>query len=375
MRKTKVVLCVAPHCAIRRRHRPGCQHAECSPPCQDACCWGCLPRTAAEGVFLCGPCTRRIGEDARRCAEMHVALDDRIIPAGIGSGSSGGGGGGGSSSPAVPDDDVLDARGRISAVLVAIARIIVHMRGVSGPVDQRSAPELTPHPDKGTSWSDPASLTVHRNGDPRVTAEFIAGHATWIAARQHGAASVCRELRTLATDWQLRALAYPAGSVRLYVGDCPMEVEEIDGSVGICGARLYQYPDRPLITCVGCRREETIEQWRRWLVGETDTVGDALAIASHLALMWMRPVDAGAVKKWAQRGRITPITVVVGEDEPADLVETVTVEVDGKPVEQTVRRRVVRDERNRTQYQIGDAVEHATKLWGPPAPVSTRAAQ
>jgi hypothetical protein len=115
-------------------------------------------------------------------------------------------------------------------------------------------------------------------------------------------------------------------------------------SEALCGARLYQYPNEPLITCTGCGLSDTIEQWRRWMVGDLQGQVDVYAVAAHLAVTWMRPVDPAAVKKWSQRGHINPVTE----------------EADGE-------RRVVRDGRNRTLYALAEAVDYATSLWGPPA--------
>jgi hypothetical protein len=389
---TKVVLCAAAHCARRGKHRPGCQHAECSKACEDGQCWGCLPRVAADGLHLCEVDIRRIAEDAVRCAELHVALDERIIPSSAGlrdnGGGGGGGGGGADEGPPVPDDAVLDARGRIMAVLLAIVRIITKERGITGPADQPSAPDLAGRADKpdttyhatrtrkvdGVSFVEdevrtrkvePAGLVAHRAGDPRHLAEFIGVHARWLAGHVL-CRVVARELRDLAGDGRIRGMAFPSAAGRLYVGDCPIEVDEADGSVGVCGARLYQYPDQPLITCTGCGIEDTIEQWRRWLVGETDGNVDVLAIAAHLSMMWLRPVDPGAVKKWSQRGHIEPVMVVAAEDEPADVVRKDVVDVDGEEREVTTRLRIVRD-RGRTLYPLAAAVGHAEKLWGPPS--------
>lgn len=330
-------LCAAPHCAIKGRHIDTCAHVDCAPSCTEGRCWGCLPRWAADGLLLCDVDVRRVAEDAARAADQYLGLESSII-------RRGGGGeqertSGTSSGAPVPDDEVMESRVKIRALLNAIVRLITEARGVTWPNTARSAPELAERAGK----ADPAALTAHRADDLRPLAEFIARHAEWIGAHRYGP-TIARDLRNIAGNGRIWALAYPAGSDRLYVGDCPMEVTEADGSVGICGARLYQYPGLPLITCTGCRREETIEQWRRWIVGEQGDEASAYEIAAHLAVMWMRPVGPDTVKRWGQRGHITAVTEAVeGED------------------------RVKRDERNRTQYQVTECVEYATELWGPPA--------
>lgn len=339
-------LCAAPHCAIKGRHRDTCEHQDCAPTCPEARCWGCLPRWAADGLRLCDVDTRRISEDAARAADQYLGLESSII-------RRGGGGeqektSGSSSGAPVPDDEVMDTRVKIRGLLGAIVRLITEQRGVTRPGGGKTAPEFAARPGK----ADPAGLTAHREDDLRPLAEFIARHAEWIAAHKYGP-TIARDLRLIAGNGRIWALAYPAGSDRLYVGDCPMDVTEQDGSVGTCGARLYQYPEQPLITCSGCRREETIEQWRRWLVADADDEADAYQIATHLSLMWMRPVGPDTVKRWGQRDHIHPIV---------------------EPVEGADETRVKRDARNRTQYRLTEAVEYAGTLWGPPAKKASKAA-
>lgn len=326
-------LCAAPHCNIRNRHRDTC-------PDPDQC-WGCLPRWAADGLRLCELDVKRISEDASRAADLWAGLEQNIIRSGGGEKEKTSGT---SSGAPVPDDDVMDARTRIRGLLLAIVRLITEQRGVTWP-SERYVQRL-PQGIEG-----PREIRTRRTEDLTVAARFIAKHAEWIAAHQYGP-TIARDLRNIAGDGRVWGMAYPAGSDRLYVGDCPMPVTEADDTEGICGARLYQYPDQPLITCIGCRREETIEQWRRWLVADADDEADAYQIATHLSLMWMRPVGPDTVKRWGQRDHIHPIV---------------------EPVEGTDEVRVKRDAKNRTQYRLTEAVEYAEKLWGPPAKASRAA--
>jgi hypothetical protein len=330
-------LCAAPHCNIRNRHRDTC-------PDPDQC-WGCLPRWAADGLRLCDVDTRRLAEDAARCADLYAGLEQQIIRDG-GSGEREKTSGSSTGAP-VPDDDVMENRGKIRALLMAIVRLITEQRGVTWPNIRYLA--RLPEGVEG-----PRAIGRRRTEELPALAAFITRHAEWLAAHRYGP-TIARDLRSTAGDGRLWGMAYPAGSDRLYVGDCPAilvdddgnDLTGDDGQPVICGRRLYQYPDQPLITCTGCGIEETIEQWRRWLVGDAAGQADAYMIASHLSQTWMRPVDPAAIKKWAQRGHLAAVTEDDGEG----------------------GQRLLRDGKNRTQYRIAEALEYAESLWGPPAVV------
>lgn len=328
-------LCAAPHCAIRNRHVDTCPDPDL--------CWGCLPRWAADGLRLCDLDVKRIPEDAGRVVDLWTGLESNII-------RSGGGGekektSGSSSGAPVPDDDVMEARTRIRGLLLAIVRLITEQRGVTWPSERylRRLPE---------GVEGPRAIGYRRTEDLAAAARFIGKHAEWIAAHRYGP-TIARDLRNIAGDGRIWGMAYPAGSDRLYVGDCPAILTDDDGGESTCGARLYQYPNQPLIVCTGCGIEETIEQWRRWLVADADDEADAYEIATHLSLMWMRPVGPDTVKRWGQRDHIHPIV---------------------EPVEGTNEVRVKRDAKNRTQYRVTECVEYAKKLWGPPASKPSMAA-
>jgi hypothetical protein len=338
-------LCAAPHCAIKARHRDTCQHADCVPDCSEDRCWGCLPRWAADGLLLCDVDTRRIAEDAGRAADQYLGLESSII-------RRGGGGeqektSGSSSGAPVPDDEVMDTRVKIRDLLGAIVRLISEQRGVTRPGGGRSAPELAPRP----NTKDPAGLTAHRPDDLRPLAAFIARHAEWIAAHRYGP-TIARDLRNIAGDGRIWALAYPAGSDRLYIGDCPAILTDDDGAESTCGNRLYQYAGQPLVECSNCGVRDTLEQWRRWVVADAHGEVNAYTLASHLAQTWMRPVDPAVIRQWASRGKIAALT----EPDP---------DVRGST-------RPKRDERRRVMYDLAAAVEYAETIWGPPAELAHR---
>ncbi|MEV1331140.1 hypothetical protein AB0J20_16360 [Micromonospora costi] len=185
------------------------------------------------------------------------------------------GAGGSHSGAPVPDDDGMEARSAIRVTLVSLCRLILDERGIGRPAD-----------------------------DVPAMAAYIGRHATWLAA--HPAADEhAKDLRDIAGDRRNWSLAYPSGSDRLYIGDCPLLVADLDGSnEGLCGTRLYAYGDQPLIQCQGCGTEETVEWWQREIVGEATRLVDAYAGAADLAMRWSRPVDPALIRKWAQLGKV-----------------------------------------------------------------------
>ncbi|MGW3808841.1 hypothetical protein [Micromonospora sp. NPDC005113] len=281
-------LCIAEHCGIPRQHHPDCP--------QPDTCRGCLPRPAADGLRLCDVDTRRLAEDARTAAVLHEDLTLRLMPGGKGgekvSSSSTG-------APSV-DPDVVEARSAIRATLVSLCRLIADERGAQLPQDATEA-----------------------------LGAYVAHHAVWLAA--HGAADEhARDLRDIAGDPRTRRLAYPAGTDRLYIGDCPLLVRDLDGAESICGTRLYQYADQQLIGCDGCGTDETVEWWQREIVGEAAKLVDAYAGAAELAMRHARPVDPALIRKWAQLGKV---------------------------------QRCGQDDKRRTLYDVDELRQYAQRLW------------
>ncbi|GAA2608664.1 hypothetical protein GCM10010399_44370 [Dactylosporangium fulvum] len=322
-------LCAAPHCAIRNHHTDACDN-----PQQ---CWGCLPRWAADGLRLCQVCTARIRQDAARLAILHRDLETALIGGGANGEKTTGTGGG----PAVPRDEVMEARDAIRLVLTVTVKVITGQRGVTLPRE----PYLQQLP---AGFIGPPRLLYRTTGDLGRLALFVGRHHEWLAAHRN-AATCATNLRQLAGDGRLRAMAYPVGADRLYVGDCPMILTDLDGNESVCDTRLYQYPDQALIACEGCDTQETVEQWQRWIVGDTAAHVDAYALAAHLAVKWMRPVDPAAVRQWASRGKIGAV------EEPDPVYPGKT--------------RAKRDSRNRVLYDLVEVVAYAERIWGPPAGV------
>lgn len=300
--------CAAGHCGIRSRHLDTCDDTDCS---------GCLPRPAADGLLLCIVCTRRLGEDARKAATLYTDLAFSLIRSGQpGERTSGSA----DRAPAV-NDAVVEARSSIKVTLVALVKLITGQRGFHPPDDG-----------------------VH------ALAAVVANSAEWLAAHRDAARHAV-DLRDIASDPRAWRLAYPARSDRLYIGDCPLTLVDLDGTAEVCGTRLYQEAEQPLIHCPGCGTDETIEWWQREIVGESHGWVDAQALAAHLSMRWKRPVDPGVVKKWALRSGNTGVQVKHH------------VEVRGEEKVKVVER----DAKGRTQYDLRAALAYAHRVWGDPA--------
>ncbi|MEU7972174.1 hypothetical protein AB0B48_09030 [Micromonospora sp. NPDC049089] len=298
------ILCVAAHCGIPHHHTDDCPDPEA--------CRGCLPRLAADGLRLCEVDTRRIAEDARTAARLHDDLALRLMPGGRGGEKVA------TSSTGAPtvDGDVVEARSAIRATLVALVRTIADERGSHLPADAITA-----------------------------LGAYVAHHSVWLAA--HGAADEhARDLRDIASDPRTRRLAYPAGTDRLYIGDCPLIVTDLDGVESVCGTRVYQYGERQLIGCDGCGTDETVEWWQRQIVGDATATVDAYAGAADLALRHHRPVDPALLRKWASL-----------EARKAERNEAYLPRIN----------RCGKDERGRTLYDLNELREYAERVWAPVA--------
>lgn len=319
MGKTVVLACAAPHCRVRNRHQPACEghDTECNSDRCQSCCEGCLPRQAQYGLQLCDICTRRIAEDATRASDLHDALGKVLIRKGRGGEYATGT----TDHSPIPDAEVVEARSAIRATLVDLAKLIIRQRGFKAPDD-----------------------TICE------IAAIVARSAEWLAAHPD-AAQHAHNLRDIASDSRHYRLAFPVPSDRLYIGDCPLTLVDLEQNQSVCGTRLYQSADQPLIHCDGCDTDETIEWWQRKIAGEHNGWADAYAIAAHLAMRWKRPVDAGLVKKWGQRTANTGLVPKHHFEGPED--DQVKV--------------VERDEKGRALYDLHAALAYAHKTWGAPA--------
>lgn len=343
MTRSSPRLCAASFCHIPRKHLPDCPDW--------AACRGCQPARADDGLNLCPRDTTGIAQDAVRLGRLHADLAATLIQ----SGRDGEHRGSSTGAP-VPDDDVADARDAIWGTLLGLARRISHERGVHMPPSRvamgtvRTATRFDGSTLLDQYGAPVTRIVVRPSTALEPVAAFVAKHALWLAA-QPDAGKIADQLRELARPGgEPYRLAYPGKTTRLYIGDCPLLVTDLEGAESICGTRLYQYPDQPLIDCDGCGTQETVEQWQRWIVGEHGGQVDAYAAAADLSMRWCRPVDPALLRQWAHRARAAGRELMVLELDPDD--------PDGK------RQRPARDERRRVLYDLATVWQEARRMWG-----------
>jgi hypothetical protein len=294
-------------------------------------------------------------------ARLYRVLEERLIRRGL----SGEHTSGTSTGAPTPDEQVMACREDIRHALQDAAMLITRRRGISGPV--RRVIRKLPAGDKGS----PRVATV-ATGHREALAVFIATHAEWLAAQPEAAAiaDLFHELsRPGGEAWRA---AYSIGPSRIHVGDCPWTLTAEDGTETICGGRLYGVDGEPLVTCSGCGRADTIEQWQRWLYGDTRSpIVDAYAGAQHLSATWLRPCHPGTIRAWQSKGKVGPILIPDPsgrrQSDPDGKLDDA-----GKPAMVPVMVRQ-QDAKGRTQYRLADLVTAAEKAWGP-APKVRRAA-
>jgi hypothetical protein len=183
-------LCASPRCSIRNRHTSDCTGAECV---------GCLPRQAADGLYLCQMHTDRVGQDALTIALRYTDLG-RVLTAStsalgdIVSGSK-------KETGLQLNDRAAEMRMVIRHRLVATVRMISEERGFGLPADHVPA-----------------------------MARYIAANARWIAAHP-AAGDLADELAETASEGF--RLIQPAGARKYQLKDpsgnavaCREQVEE-----------------------------------------------------------------------------------------------------------------------------------------------------
>ena len=189
-------LCAATRCASRGKHLPDCA---------DEDCWGCLPRQAADGLYLCLVHTDNIGKDALTTALRYGDLG-RVL-----TGSSQALGDHVSGTKTAVGLDLNERAAEMRAIikhrLVAIVRMIAEERGLPLPEDR--VPPL---------------------------ARYVAKHAQWLAAHS-AAGDISDELADTASE--AFHIAHPTGARRYQLKDpygnpvgCPATVEEGDFCIG-----------------------------------------------------------------------------------------------------------------------------------------------
>jgi hypothetical protein len=292
-------------------------HAE---DCDDDGCRGCGRAQAADGVYLCRLCVKRLGHDAFNAAWRYEALG-RVLTGQGGSGDVGYAVG--ENAGLSLTDAAVELRTAIKATLVSIVRTIAEERGITLPSDHSEA-----------------------------LAAFILTHQEWLAA--HDAADEhARDLRDIATDPTAFRMAFPSSRDSLFIGECTLPAATESGERQACGTRLYQKADELLVTCSGCGVFGSVEWWQQQITGETGGVVDAYAAAAHLAMRWHRPVDPALVRKWGLR---------YTDAKPLDRPDL----SDPEPDEGKRRRLPVRDDKGRVLFQLDGLLVVARRLWGPP---------
>jgi hypothetical protein len=175
--KTTPLLCANTKCASRGRHKPDCANIDT--------CWGCLPRLAADGIYLCDLHDRKIAEDALTTALRHTDLG-RVL---TGSSSSLGDVVSGTrKNPGLNlNDRAAEMRAVIKHRLVAIVKMISEERGLPLPEDR--VPAL---------------------------ARYVAKHSRWLAAHAI-AGEISEELADTASE--AFHIAHPTGARKYQLKD------------------------------------------------------------------------------------------------------------------------------------------------------------
>lgn len=173
-RRSETLLCAAEHCRARGRHHPDCV-VECR---------GCLPRQAADGVYLCQVHRDNIGEDALLAAvrwqDLGIVLTGSSAPGDVISGSS---------DPSLKINlRAVELRATVRHTLAAITKLISEDRGFALPED--TVPAM---------------------------ARFVARNRDWLAAHE-AAGDHSAELRELAHGESYR-VAYPSGGRKFQLRD------------------------------------------------------------------------------------------------------------------------------------------------------------
>lgn len=325
------LLCASPYCAV-----PGYHLAE--PDHDEATCRGCQPARAADGLYLCGHCTARIGRDALDAATLHADLGQVLAGHG-GRGDSGPGG----RDPGIELDPVaVEARDAIRAVLVGLCRMVGEERGITLPRDK--------------------VLDM---------ATYVARHARWLAAHAEGnpprpiAGEHAQDLRDLVTDGRSKRVAYAVPGDRTLIGLCNQPGPGPGDDAGaVCGARIYVRDNAPTlgaaIACPGCGASGTVQWWRWELCAAADgrEVVDAYEAAAFLSWRWGREVQPGLVWQWGRRYDDAGMLRVLCDVTPLGAVERELVE--GGPL---------KDRQGRVLFVLGMLVQRAERMWGAPTGV------
>ena len=228
-------------------------------------CRGCLPRLAAIGLQVCGPCERRVSDGLREIPALHDAL---LTPT-----KAGGRQGRITGSPEPPQpmrDEPRWEREAIRAMLVSWCLLMAEDYGMSLPADTVQA--MAGH--------------VHRQ-----TIRLLAGeHADQLT---HDV--------TLAVG-DARRRAYPSRPDWAVIGE------------HACGGLVRARASTGTATCDGCTVEAVIDWWRQELPSSDDDLLTDREAQAWLLLAYGRQVSLAAVRQWASRGLITRSDTMRGKE-------------------------------------------------------------
>lgn len=359
-------LCARQDCAVPRRHRDGCDNYENHLEASNAC-RGCLPAQAADGLILCPLHVEQGPEDAMTVARYHTDLELQLRRSGKGEFTSGS-----RDRSNLPDQVVIDARHHIGFLLTGMVELMMLERGFTAPQlrasrpvrDGRSEHSRLRLADEGVGGLGDVGTLKQTASEVEIMAAHIAKHWSWFAAHtdagKHSKAlsDTARGKVVLGSSEQgvrISALAYPSRSKDFQeIGSCPLVVTvwAADESLSeeTCGGRVVWYPEQSALAyCDGCDHAETIEWWRREIMGDPDAVLDTVAAAAWLSDRWRRPVQSSQIANWASRGRLPRLMEKDGDKE--------------KPV---------KDRRGRQLYRLDELEACATKMFGPPAQTQAR---
>lgn len=147
-------------------------------------------------------------------------------------------------------------------------------------------------------------------GDTATVCAWIARHADWLSANPVAAPwwpVTVRGARDTA-----RAHAYPTAPDGVLLGHCPQPPDDTDIP---CGAPVRyapsDYTGHATATCRACGTTRTVAEWEQVMLGGDDAnLEGALYTAGQLvrciAVRQGRVVSEATIRKWVERGRITP---------------------------------------------------------------------
>jgi hypothetical protein len=256
-------------------------------------CRGCLPRRVAwDAAQVCRSCAESARAWLRELPDIH---DDLLTPPKRRPGQRVSGS---SEPPQALSDVARRAREAIRAVLVSWCMVLREDRDVSFPRDD--IPAIADHIDK---------------------------HLSWLLESEH-ADQLLHDLHGIVTEG--RCQAYPFRPDRLYIGDCPIEIEHPDGTLAACGTALRARADERLVTCLGCGTFAAVEWWQTQLGAFGNDLATGAVASAYLSGIHGRVVPESTIRTWADRGYVP---------------------------------RADRDAKGRTLYRLSDLSRHAETLY------------